>query len=251
MPTRRDLLTLLLVMFIAALLRLDAAVNLPALALSLIVLAALWGAAQRYLNPTAALVAGMVYAVSPWALFFSGRDLFTPLPVYPGPVFIGWLAGGLGLETALTAPALLAAVPRPGEIWLLLLGGVIVLGIPALWLRSKPLLAGVIAGLALVIVMLALIPAGVALVTLVIALPALSLLAGAGVAWLSRLLPGGRLSRAVILAAVAVVLLSQALWWRGALRYVEQTTRAEAPVIALLPRELTDQQAVTLDHLTR
>lgn len=54
-------------------------------------------------------------------------------------------------------------------------------------------------------------------------LPAYALLVGLGTTWIARIVPLKAVGRAIILVAFAVILLTQALWWRGALRYLDST----------------------------
>jgi hypothetical protein len=145
-------------------------------------------------------------------------------------IFTAQVATGIGVENAVVsqqeAVALLTNVPRPQEIWLLLLGGAAILGFPSLWFRARTMFF--LISLWVILPILIFTPTWISTIYptyLTLSLPALCLLAGAGVAWLIKLMPGKPYSRMIILAAYGVVFLSQALWWRGVLRYIELTAR--------------------------
>jgi hypothetical protein len=113
-------------------------------------------------------------------------------------------------------------IPYPAEIWLLFLSSAALLGLPALYFRSRNIF--------ILAILLGILPAFIlSLVHWVLAdplmfipeIPIFCLLAGAGVAWLIKLLPGKPYSRMIVLSAYGVIFLSQALWWRGVLRYLE------------------------------
>lgn len=277
--TRRGRLLLLLTLGIAGFVRLTASnplqerslIELLVLtALNLGTLSILWLLAYRYLNMIAALMAGLMYALSPWAIFFSpsltltgvqftltavvalaivafrenkGQVLlpglvlilasapllrdFLALPIVRGTenalTYTVQAAAGIGLEQFIGGRApveILANVPRPGEVWMLVLGSTLLIGLPALWLRSKLMLTAALLWLGLPIIAYTLFTPSLSPALFVFSLPALCLLAGAGAAWLAALLPGKPYSRMIVLAAFAVVLLSQALWWRGLVRYL-------------------------------
>lgn len=230
----------------------------------------LWLFAYRYLNFIAALMAGLMVALSPWALFFSpyltltgvqfiltavialalfavienkGQVLlpglvltlasapllrdFLALPVVTGTenalVYTAQAAAGIGLEQFVSASRsaeILANVPRPAEVWMLILGSMILIGIPALWFKSKLILTAALLWVGLPMIAFTFSTPALSPALFVFSLPALCLLAGAGAAWLAALLPGKPYSRMIVLAAFAVVLLSQGLWWRGLVRYL-------------------------------
>jgi hypothetical protein len=225
--TRRSLVVLILTLLVMAYMRLGAPAavtpNMVAVVMThLAVAAALWGIIHRYLNFTAALIFGLMYALSPWAIFYARdsanygllADGNTANPI----VYMAWVATGLGVEQVVAPEAaenLLATVPRPGEIWLLTLGAAVLLGFPALWFRSRLFFV--------IVVLWVVIPILIGLATdyLVPTPLPLCLLAGAGVAWLIKLLPGKPYSRMIVLSAYGVIFLSQALWWRGVLRFLE------------------------------
>lgn len=144
----------------------------------------------------------------------------TPLMSAALPENLIHMLAGTGTEMVITpdsAGALLVNVPRPDVIWRLFLGTAAALGLVALWFSVNRRAAVIIYGGAA----LALAGALIAPALILAVLPITALLTGAAVAWLIRLLPGGQLIRLVVLAAWAAILLSQAWWWRGALRYIE------------------------------
>ncbi len=247
------------------------------IAINLVIIGLLWVIVYRYLNFTAALIAGLMYAFSPWAIWYSQPPLLLLyslllIPFAPSiyifsetkglarilciPLFIllmyfylviilpSYSSGnttskanpftytidfvtGLNVERAIEpaqAQVLLINVPRPESVWLLVLGSATLLGLPALWLKSRRIFLVVILWIGIPILLLAL-KISFNPEEILPVLPALCLLAGAGVAWLIKLMPGKPYSRMIILSAYGVVFLSQALWWRGVLRYLELTAR--------------------------
>lgn len=317
-------------------------------ALNVIGVGLLWLLARRYLGRRVALVAGLTYACSPWAVYYSrkiwAQDMHTPLlllalllgligfvegrrwaqllclplllfalqihfaawallPLYSWLVWTGFqrqtlswqalllsmalaalvlvpygigiaqtlerdpdalnngigqddrpfgvainaalhtaqLATGLGLETWLApddADALLASVPAPAGLWLLL-GGLALTGIVFVWLQPYRPLAGLIVLWAL-LPLLIFTPGWTNIYPhyFIAGLPAYALLTAISADWLMRSIPGQPFSRTVILAAVCALLLSQALWWRGVLRYVDAVYAADGfgtPVYRLMP----------------
>lgn len=52
-------------------------------------------------------------------------------------------------------------------------------------------------------------------------LPVMALLAGIGTAWIASIVPLQPSGRSIIVVAYCVILLTQGLWWRGMLRYVD------------------------------
>lgn len=229
--TRRSRLVLILTLAIAAFMRLPLITRpilIVVLISNLIALGLIWYIVNRRLNFTAALIFGLMYVLSPWQILYSRLGLFydifaNALAQKPNPfLFTTWTATGLGIEHVLSPASsinLIASVPRPAEVWLLLIGGAVLLGFPALWFRSRQIF--------IVVALWVIIPILVASFTdyLMPAIFPLCILAGAGVAWLIKLMPGKPYSRMIILAAYGVVFLSQALWWRGALRYLELMAR--------------------------
>lgn len=135
------------------------------------------------------------------------------------------LTTGYGLETWVApnqTDDMLAAVPPPALWWLI--GAAALLGIGVMLLRPhmRPL-APIILTWAL-LPPLALIPNWTPVYPhyFIGSIPAYMLLAGIGVAWLSRQVPLKQLGRAMLLAAFILILVTQGLWWRGALRYLDQ-----------------------------
>jgi 4-amino-4-deoxy-L-arabinose transferase-like glycosyltransferase len=136
---------------------------------------------------------------------------------------------GLGVEGWIAPQQqtdLLATVPTVSGLWLLL-SGLTLLGLIALWVRTRW------RWMALLFTAWALLPTMIFSVNwtvfyphyLIGALPAFALLAGAGTDSLidgAQQLVGGRSRyvRAALLVGVGGILLTQGWWWRGALRYV-------------------------------
>lgn len=153
---------------------------------------------------------------------------------------VGELTTGIGLTEELAhddAPALRAAVPAQPAFWALL-GVAAALGLVIVWLpRYRPL-----AGL---IVLWVALPVGVFLVEwtgvyyhyFIATIPALCLLVGVALDWLSRRLPGQPLSGTIILTVFAAILLTQFIWWRGVMRYVSLNPVESygTPLGALMP----------------
>lgn len=142
------------------------------------------------------------------------------------------LATGYGLETWI-APQnqadLLNAVPPPPLLWFII-GGFMLIGLlgSVIWQRTRPYAALLLAWVLLPLVLFT--PTWTAIYPhyFIASIPAFCLLAGVGVAWLLHLLQTHaqqvimpRFSRGIVLAAFCVLLLLQALWWRGALRFVD------------------------------
>lgn len=138
-----------------------------------------------------------------------------------------YMLTGFGLETWI-APAqqaeLLEAVP-PTAIWVLLLPLAVIGAV--IGLRNHQ-------ALTLLVLAWALLPALVFLPGwtpvyphyFVASIPAWALLAALGVAWAARIAqfdPLGRVGHTLLLGAFAVLLLTQAIWWRGLLRYLDAT----------------------------
>lgn len=273
--TRRSRLVLILTLVIAAFMRMNASYRVDTIGVNLAIIALLWVIVYRYFNFIAAMIAGLMFTLSPWAIWYTGSIVVYSLLLLPFaptiyifveakawmrffrvPLFIFILflylvfirphyytnstpnvnslvyainiMTGLGIENAMGSEQtskLLANVPRPSEVWLLTLGSATLLGLPALWFKSRRIFAVVTLWISLPILVLALMPQAMRPDHFLPILPALCLLAGAGVAWLIKLMPGKPYSRMIILAAYGVVFLSQALWWRGVVRYLELTAR--------------------------
>ncbi|MBI5670388.1 MAG: glycosyltransferase family 39 protein [Chloroflexi bacterium] len=136
-------------------------------------------------------------------------------------------ATGLGLETVVAPeqmPDLLAQVPPHPALWslvgvLALLGLIALLAIPARR-RFAPLL---IAWVVVPLLVFSVSWTPVYPHYLIASIPALCLLLGIGVAALLEAVPGKPCRRAGVLTAFAVVVLTQAVWWRGLLRYLDTT----------------------------
>jgi hypothetical protein len=114
-----------------------------------------------------------------------------------------------------------SAVPRPGEIWLLFLGLATFIGLPALWLRLRTLFTFIVLWIVILIGLALIFDDEKGSFILIYALPTFCLLAGAGVAWLIKLLPGKPYSRMIVLATYGAIFLSQGLWWQGVVRYLQ------------------------------
>jgi len=136
------------------------------------------------------------------------------------------LVTGYGLETWVAPEQqadMLNAVPPPALWWLLGMLALLGTGV-GLWKRSTRaftimlLIWGLLPPLVLV-------PrwTPVYIHYFIGSIPAYALLIGLGTAWISRIVPLKAVGRAIILVAFAVILLTQALWWRGALRYLDNT----------------------------
>lgn len=160
---------------------------------------------------------------------------FTPLSNTALPQNVAHMIAGTGLEHIIAPPnqetilsnlpervtieaVFIANVPRPDAIWLLFLGSATAVGLAALWFSANRRAALLIYGSVALPLLGALLQPALILALL----PGAALLIGAAVTWLLRLLPGGQITRLIVLAAWAAILLSQALWWRGALRYIAE-----------------------------
>lgn len=180
-----------------------------------------------------------VIVMTPYAIGFYQTALANPDQVNPEAVstladdnasfsalslrYLGFLATGYGLETWLapdTQQAMNDAVSASG-IWLII-GGLVLLGTGLLfrkqWRSSAPLLL-----LWAYLPALALIPqwAGVYPHYFIASIPALMLLAGIGLSQIAKIVPLKSLGSTIVLASFAFILLTQALYWRGALRFVD------------------------------
>jgi hypothetical protein len=138
------------------------------------------------------------------------------------------LATGLGLESWV-APRqqadLLRQVVPPAASWLVI-GAAALVGLVVVWKdRSQRLMAGLLT--LWVIGPLLIFTSTWTLVYphyFTASIPALSVLAGIGVAWLAAIVPEKPYSRTVVVAAFGLILLTQGLWWRGLLRYLDTTS---------------------------
>ncbi|MDQ7025938.1 MAG: hypothetical protein Q9P44_10305 [Anaerolineae bacterium] len=139
--------------------------------------------------------------------------------------YLLYLATGFGMETWIAPQQqseMIDTIP-PISLWWII-GGMVILG--TILLYRKPML--VFAPLLLIWAYLpavALIPqwAGVYPHYFIASIPALMLLAGIGVTWIAEIVPLQPNGRSIILVAFAFILLTQALYWRGVLRYVDNT----------------------------
>jgi 4-amino-4-deoxy-L-arabinose transferase-like glycosyltransferase len=146
--------------------------------------------------------------------------------------YTAYLASGLGVETWV-APnrqaELLASVPVLPALWLMV-GALALVGLFGVWRRYRPL--------ALLLSAWALLPLVVFTPTwttvyphyFIGAIPAYALLSGIGLEMLVGLLsrhlipvPSKRLPRTVLLVGYCVILMTQGIWWRGLMRYVDTT----------------------------
>ncbi|GIL14424.1 MAG: hypothetical protein BroJett038_31440 [Chloroflexota bacterium] len=145
-------------------------------------------------------------------------------------IFNARLATGLALETWVAPQQtadLLGSVPPPAGLWLLI-GTAVVVGLAAVWRPPHRQLA-------LLLIVWVGLPVAVFSITwtrvyphyFVASIPALCLLAGVGLAWLVNAAPGKPYSRTALLAGFGVLLLTQGLWWRGLLRYLDSTATPE------------------------
>jgi hypothetical protein len=137
------------------------------------------------------------------------------------------LASGLEVGTYIALYQLQdldARVPHSTELWLIIVGGATGLGMVVSWLRRYRHMAATLLLWVLMPILL-FVPGVLELVIhyYIVVIPALSLLAGIGAEWLVRLIPGKMPIRAVGVAAFCIVLLMQAIWWRGLVNYVTTT----------------------------
>lgn len=151
-----------------------------------------------------------------------------PLTITPDAlVTAARFATGLGLENVVAPEQtadLLSNIPTPTVLWwvvggLALAGQVALAALPSCR-RFAPLLVAWI-GVPLLAFSLSWTP--VYPHYFIASIPALCLLTGIGITALIETAPGKPYSRVVVLAAFAVVLLTQGLWWRGLLRYLDTT----------------------------
>lgn len=173
-----------------------------------------------------------VLADDPWPIYnafdrTSGRDLSLSSDAL---LYNSWLITGLRLETWVAPEQekeFLQAIPPLTGLWYVV-GIAAVVGLRAVWTRK-------FRHLALFVTLWAIIPILVFTPTwtdtyihyFVASIPALCLLVGVGVTWLADSLPGKPMSRAGVLAGFGVILLTQGIWWRGMLRYVDTTYTEE------------------------
>ncbi|MGJ3238302.1 MAG: ArnT family glycosyltransferase [Anaerolineae bacterium] len=138
--------------------------------------------------------------------------------------YLSFLATGYGLETWLapSMPDVMNQAVNPSGIWLLI-GGMVLLGTGLLARKRWRTIAPLIIVWAY-LPALSLIPqwAGVYPHYFIASIPALMLLAGVGVAEITELVPLESLGRTIVLVAFAFVLLTQGLYFRGAMRFVDR-----------------------------
>lgn len=134
---------------------------------------------------------------------------------------------GLGVENWVLSRRqfrdLYTQLPPPAPLWFVM-GGLTLLGIPAAWRRNRQT-AGILtlwAGLPLLVLTLGLTQLQIHY--FVVCLPALSLLAALGLAWLANhLLSKQHLVRIGLIGIWALILLTQGFWWRGLVNYLNTT----------------------------
>ncbi len=138
--------------------------------------------------------------------------------------YLTYLATGLGLETwvAPQQQAEMNSVVPPLALWWLI-GAMVLPGTGLLWRKHLRMYAPLLLAWAY-LPALALIPqwAGVYPHYFIASIPALMLLAGVGVAWLAQVVPVQPYGRSIILASYFLLLLTQGIYWRGALRFVDE-----------------------------
>jgi 4-amino-4-deoxy-L-arabinose transferase-like glycosyltransferase len=103
-------------------------------ALNIIGVGLLWLIAHRYFNPTAAVIAGLVYAVNPWAVFYSrgiwAQDFLTPFMLLGFWLSLYGFIEGKRVAQVLALPVLIfgaqihyaACTLLPVYIWLMWIG---------------------------------------------------------------------------------------------------------------------------------
>jgi len=136
--------------------------------------------------------------------------------------YIIYLATGFGLETWVAPKQeadMLANVP-PVALWWII-GGMLILGSGLLYRKIVRPFAPLLLLWAF-LPAIALIPqwTGVFPHYFVASIPAFAILAGIGVAWMAQLVPQPY-GRSIILVAYCTLLLTQGMYWRGVLRYVD------------------------------
>jgi len=180
-----------------------------------------------------------ILIMSPYAIGFYQTALANPDQANPDAVstladdnaafsfksirYLSFLATGYGLETWLAPSAQdeMNQAVSPSGIWLII-GGMVLLGTSLLarkqWRPYAPLLL-----LWAYLPALSLIPqwAGVYPHYFIASIPALMLLAGIGVAQIAEIVPQKSLGSTIILGAFGFILLTQGMYWRGALRFVD------------------------------
>lgn len=137
--------------------------------------------------------------------------------------YLGFLATGFGMETWLVPDNqtdMNQTVTQSG-IWLII-AGMMLIGTGLLARKRWRLLAPLVLVWAY-LPAVALIPqwAGVYPHYFIASIPALMLLTGIGVAQISEIVPLKSLGSTIILVAFAFILLTQGMYWRGVLRYVD------------------------------
>jgi hypothetical protein len=141
-------------------------------------------------------------------------------------LYTAYLATGLGLETWVAPEQpidLLTKVPPPSVLWLII-GTVELVGLAALiWMKDQhyfaPLLIAWV-GLPLVIFT----PTWTLAYPhyFIASIPALCLLAGLGVAFITEKLPRKAITQPALVAAFSLILLTQGSWWRSLLGYLDR-----------------------------
>jgi hypothetical protein len=163
--------------------------------------------------------------------------------------YLSYLATGFGMETWV-APKnqseMLAAVP-PLQLWWIV-GVTIVLGTIRLALkdlrRYAPLLL-----LWAYLPAISLIPqwAGVYPHYFIASIPALMLLAGLGVDWIAKHVPLKSLGQSIVLTSFALILLTQGIYFRALMRFVE-STQLDYPAFTTPIHYLEDVEAALSNY---
>lgn len=141
-------------------------------------------------------------------------------------VYTAYLAAGAGLETWVAPDRqahLLEHVPPLTPLWSLI-GLAALVGPVALWQSGQRRFVPLLLVWALLPPLL-LVPdwTPVYVHYFIAGLPALALLSGIGLEGMVKVLRGGPQGRVVALSLFAVILLTQGLWWRALLRYLDTT----------------------------
>jgi hypothetical protein len=138
------------------------------------------------------------------------------------------LASGLGLETWVTPQQqadLLAKVPIPSLLWVLIGGAAMIgAGISIYSVRDINPYTLVIFWAALPLIIFTPTWTDIYPHYFIGSIPALALLTGIGLAWVLERLPRKSAGRTILLGGFAMIVLTQGLWWRGLLRYLDTTS---------------------------
>lgn len=141
-------------------------------------------------------------------------------------VSIAYLTTGTGVETWVAPDQtgdLLKQVPPLTPLWMLL-GFATLMGIPALWtIQNRPLRVVLLMWVIFPVIVFTPSWTPVYPHYFVTSIPALMILIGVGLYWLTERLPMRRHSHTVALSFLTIILLTQGLWWRGLIRYLDET----------------------------